>query len=83
MDEDLLARIDENVKYLRLSFDDHKKDFKEHIHHDEKIETDFIKPLWEAHNRQAGATKMLIAICSFIASALTLVIMWITGVVSK
>jgi len=53
-DSQLLPRIDENVKYLRQSFDEHKAAFEAHVKKDEQISKDFILPLWNAHQQQVG-----------------------------
>lgn len=56
-DAQLLARIDENVKYLRERFDDHKRAFDMHVIKDDKIVQDFIRPLWEESQQRKGGEK--------------------------
>jgi hypothetical protein len=55
METEIIARIDENVKYLRESFDEHKESFNQHVQHDNQIANDYIKPLWEERNQRIGA----------------------------
>ncbi len=55
MDNELLARIDENVKYLVKARQEDKEAFDEHVRKDEKIVTDYIKPLWEKSQQDIGA----------------------------
>lgn len=50
----LLARIDENVKYLRESFDEHKEAFDAHVNKDAEIVKEFIRPLWEESQQRRG-----------------------------
>lgn len=52
-----LARIDENVKYLRESFDEHKEHFDEHVKKDERLLNEFTRPLWEESLLRKGADK--------------------------
>lgn len=56
-DPDLLIRIDENVKYLRKGFDDHKLAFDAHVAEDKKIVNEFLRPLWENHQQDIGASR--------------------------
>ena len=57
MDNELLARIDENVKYLVKARQEDKEAFDEHVRKDEKIVTDYIKPLWEKSQQDIGAAR--------------------------
>lgn len=56
-DPDLLIRIDENVKYLRKGFDEHKVAFVAHVEEDKKIVHEYLRPLWENHQQDIGAKK--------------------------
>jgi hypothetical protein len=56
-DLEMLARIDENVKYLRATVDTNYSVLKDHMAKDEQISRDFLKPLWEAHQQDIGAEK--------------------------
>lgn len=57
MDTDLLARIDENVKYLVKARQEDREAFEEHVKKDEKIVNDFIRPLWEKGQQDIGAAR--------------------------
>lgn len=52
-----IVRIDENVKYLRQSFEEHQTAFKEHTQKDERIINEFVRPLWEKSLQAEGAEK--------------------------
>ena len=55
MDAELLARIDENVKYLVKARVEDKAAFDAHVEKDEKIVNEFIRPLWENRQQNIGA----------------------------
>ena len=59
----LLARIDENVKYLRQSFDDHVIEY-------ESVKRDYIKPLWEERLERKGSLRFGSFIYTFIMAAI-------------
>lgn len=54
-EKELLIRIDENVKYLRESLDDHREAFDDHVAADENLKKDFILPLWNESQQRQGA----------------------------
>lgn len=56
-DPELLVRIDENVKYLRGSFDEHKEQFDEHVKEDKAIIKEYLRPLWEESQQRKGAER--------------------------
>ncbi len=56
-DPDLLARIDENVKYLVKARQEDKAEFDEHVRDDKKVVNDFLRPLWEKSQQDIGAAR--------------------------
>jgi GH15 family glucan-1,4-alpha-glucosidase len=57
---DLLTEIHTKVLYIADALETH-------IEHDEKIQQDFIRPLWETRMEQRGAAKFAMALYSVIA----------------
>lgn len=55
--EQMIARIDENVKYLIKARQEDKASFDQHVSDDKKIVNDFIRPLWEKSQQDIGAAR--------------------------
>lgn len=57
VDLDLLTAIHTDVKFMRQSFEDHREEFRDHVQEDKDIRNEYLKPLWESHQQNLGATK--------------------------
>lgn len=57
VDPDMLARVDENVKYLVKARQEDKAAFDAHVQKDEKVVNEFLRPLWEERQQNIGAAR--------------------------
>lgn len=62
-DLDLLTEMHTDVKYIRKTLEDH-------IERDDKIAQDYLKPLWEAHQQQRGAAKLMVLLYTVAGGAI-------------
>ena len=59
-DLDLITEIHTDVKYI-------KEKLSDHIANDEKVQRDYIRPLWEKHQRNKGATGLAITMITAVS----------------
>ena len=48
---DLITEIHTDVRYI-------KQTLGEHVGRDEKVQSEYIRPLWEAHQQRKGAARL-------------------------